>query len=43
VLPLEARRAAWDQLWRRLLAPISDDEPARDEATEDPDDEESAA
>ncbi len=41
-LPDEARRAAWDRLWRRLLAPIPDAEP---EADKDPvqDPEESAA
>jgi hypothetical protein len=33
VLPLEARQAAWDALWCRLLAPIPDDD--------DPDDTES--
>jgi hypothetical protein len=37
-LPLEARQAAWDALWRRLLSPIPDD-PEADEASEDPDDE----
>jgi hypothetical protein len=26
-LPLEARRAAWDALWKRLLAPTPDDDP----------------
>ena len=25
-LPIEARRAAWDALWRRLLAPVPDDD-----------------
>jgi hypothetical protein len=25
-LPLEARQAAWDLLWRRLLVPIPDDD-----------------
>jgi hypothetical protein len=30
VLPLEARQAAWDALWRRLLA-----EPPRDDDTDD--------
>ena len=30
-LPIEARRAAWDALWRRLLAPIPDDDPEPDE------------
>jgi hypothetical protein len=35
VLPLEARQAAWDALWRRLLAPIpDDDEPESDEEEE---------
>jgi hypothetical protein len=27
VLPLKARRAAWDQLWRILLAPPSQSTP----------------
>jgi hypothetical protein len=26
VLPVEARQAAWRQLWRRLLAPVPDDD-----------------
>jgi hypothetical protein len=26
VLPLEARQAAWDALWRRLLEPIPDED-----------------
>ena len=29
-LPIEARRAAWDALWRRLLAPIPDDDAQTD-------------
>ncbi len=37
-LPLAARRAAWDQLWRFLLAsPISDAELAAAQGAEDPD------
>jgi hypothetical protein len=36
-LPLEARQAAWDALWRRLLTPIPDDD------TPKPDDEDDAA
>jgi hypothetical protein len=39
-LPLEARQAAWDALWRRLLAPVSDDddpEPAESEEHEEDD------
>ena len=36
-LPLAARRAAWDQLWRILLAsPVSDAEHAAAQGTEDP-------
>jgi hypothetical protein len=39
VLPLEARQAAWDALWRRLLAePPRDDDPEHN----DSDDEEQA-
>jgi hypothetical protein len=35
VLPPEARQAAWDALWHRLLAPIPDeDEPEPDEDDE---------
>jgi hypothetical protein len=30
-LPIEARRQAWDRLWQRLLAPLPDDRPSRDE------------
>jgi hypothetical protein len=33
-LPLEARRAAWDRLWRILLAPPASQNPA---AEADPD------
>jgi hypothetical protein len=36
VLPLEARQAAWDALWRRLLAePPRDDAPETDEQVEE--------
>lgn len=39
VLPLAARQAAWDALWRRLLAPLPQDEPEpaepRDEEADD--------
>ena len=40
MLPLEARQAAWDALWRRLLA-----DPPRDDDSEsdDPEDEEATA
>jgi hypothetical protein len=31
VLPDEARRAAWDALWRRLLQPVADDAAATDD------------
>jgi hypothetical protein len=34
-LPVEARRAAWDALWRRLLAPILDDNNPDEEAPTD--------
>jgi hypothetical protein len=37
VLPLEARQAAWDALWRRLLAPLPDDHPTEDEEDGDSD------
>lgn len=37
VLPDEARAAAWDALWRRLLAPIPDDDPEPNEQDEDDD------
>jgi len=39
VLPIEARQAAWDALWRRLLAEPPRDDPETDEAIENPDDE----
>lgn len=43
VLPDVARRAAWDALWARLLAPLPDDSDSESEpadASDVPDDEE---
>jgi hypothetical protein len=43
VLPLEARQAAWDALWRRLLAePPRDDAPEPDEQDDEERPEEAA-
>jgi len=40
-LPIEARQAAWDRLWKRLLQPVPHRSPAC-EPTEEPDDETTA-